>query len=265
MQKYFKKICLIFLCVTCLNGCSTLDEKELYDNLNDVLFTLAQSDVIPDANMNKDFYNYYLPFDMKKITSSEDSEVFRCGNESLIMNFRTIHFIKSAYYSDIAEEEEIVTRYTEEQLSALANEHALNLTLGTSQELKSEVDTIDYTVNQNKIKKAMVFNGNYLANYGKHYTYTLSLRIEDSMCYLFLDGGIATFACYVPLVECEDMVYRMFYILKSMEYDTTEIIKDYKLLYSLKQTEENTEEENTYLGEIPDQGYLEDLLQRLEE
>ena len=266
MRVFLKKTILIFLCFVCLSGCYAGNkDTDLYAEIKDALLVLAQSNDIPDTNMNKEYYKYYLPFDMKRIESNEVSEVFRCGNESLLMNFRSIYFIKNTYYSDAEEKEEVVTRYTEEQLSILANDSALNLTLGTSQEFNTEIEVVDYTVTQQKVKKAVVFSGKYLANYGKNYIYTLSIREEGNMCYMYLDGNIATFACYVPTVECEDMLYRMFYILKSMKYDTTKIIKDYKLLYSLKQMEENSEDEYSYLGEIPEEGYLEDLLQRLEE
>ena len=148
----------------------------------------------------------------------------------------------------------------------MLNEGLLNINdLNTSSTEKEEIKNVDYNVVHSKFKKAEVFSGQYFANYGNHYNYTLSLRKDENMCYMYLDAEIATFACYVPQVLCEEMLTNMFSILKSMEYDTTIIIKDYKLLYSLLLMEDHYEEEKIYNEIIPESGYLEDLIQRQED
>lgn len=265
MRDLMKKGCLLLLCLMLTSCNMKMSDNDLYEKIEKVLFSLAQENTIPKANMEKEYYSYYLPFDIKRTKSSMLSEELKCGNEKLIMNFKTISFIQKAFYSQKDEEDVIVDRYTEEELEEMMKEGILDLNDTSFQpNQKTEKENVDYEVKRTKVKKAIAFSGYYLANYSASHPYTLSVRIEYNMCYMYLDGDIATFACFVPKMECEDMLYRMFYILKSIEYDRTRIIKDYKLLYSLMQMEENIKED-LYEEAIPNSGYLEDLIQRQED
>ena len=153
----------------------------------------------------------------------------------------------------------------EEELNELVQEGKLELdTNPEKEEVKQELVEVDYHAKQTKYNKAMIYTGVYHANYNKDLNYTLSLRKYGNMCYMYLDGTIATFACYVPYVEIDNMIYRMFYIMKSLEYDSDDIIKNYSLLYSLKTMEDHKNEDKFKYDDIPDSGYLEDLINRTE-
>lgn len=258
MNSIWKKVFLMFLSFMLVSCSANIKQEDAMTGLKNTLYEVAKSDTIAKANMHKQYYDYFLPFDMKKENSSLLSEQFRCGYETLVMNFRTIYFINDFYYDEISKDEEIVDILTEEE--AL---HALPDTSILDKEENEEIDiqSVDFTPKKTTVKKATVYSGKYLANYDTLYNYYLTLRVDKKMCYMYLDADIAAFACYVPIVECEDMIYRMFHIVKSMKYDRMKIIKDYKLLYSLLKMEEE-EEKSFYDDIIPESGYLEDLIQR---
>ena len=262
MQRLWKNGCLLLMCIL-LSSCGFVkSEKQVFETIEDTLFELAKTEDIAKANMDKEYYDYHLPFDVKRISSNPLSEQFRYGNETLVMNFRSIYFINQIYYDVKDNEEIIVENITEEEAEDLLDDMILQQQDKKEESVVDEV-VVDYKPIKSKVNKATVFSGKYLANYNKIYDYVLSLRTDENMCYMYLEADIASFACYVPIAECEDMLYRMFHIVKSMKYDAEKIIKDYALLYSLLQMEEEIKNE-MYGDSIPENGYLEDLIQRQE-
>lgn len=265
MKRLWKKGWIVLLCLL-LSACSTsIKNEDFYKNINSILFSVSKSNDIPKANMDKVYFKYHLPYDIKRIKSTYLSEVLKCNNDILVMNFKTISFIKNAYYTNSDEEVSYVDVYTEEELNDLVQQGKLELdTNPENEEKKQDVKEIDYHATQTKFRESMIYTGVYHANYDKDLNYTLSVRKSGNMCYMYLDGTIATFACYVPYVECDDMIYRMFYIMKSLEYNKEDIIKNYSLLYSLKTMEDLEDEDGFKYDDIPNSGYLEDLINRTE-
>ena len=97
MKRLWKNGCLLLMCIL-LSSCGFVkSEKQVFETIEDTLFFLFKTEDIAKANMDKEYYDYHLPFDVKRISSNPLSEQFRYGNETLVMNFRSIYFINQIF------------------------------------------------------------------------------------------------------------------------------------------------------------------------
>ncbi len=95
----FIKVILVFLILVSLTGCvssDTSNEKIIKDVMKDSI----TAKIPTFTNINKDYYSFYLPFDVGRKGSDMVSNVLSYNNTIFLMCINVPNVIKDRYYSD---------------------------------------------------------------------------------------------------------------------------------------------------------------------
>lgn len=102
-----KKIILVFCLLICLCACKVAEDKELFNDLNNIFDHIDNISTYRINNKMK-YYSYYLPSDMNEEALDSESIVLKYNDNKIIMNLNVSNIINTKYYTDhILEDESI--------------------------------------------------------------------------------------------------------------------------------------------------------------
>lgn len=225
-----KKLFVMLISAFLLCGC--VDTKTIADDIQDTLLKVNKMERIPGSNMNKYYYNYYLPAQVKRIESNEMSEVFQSDGYDIIMNFDTSAIIINNYYNETS------------KTSDATGSASPALT-------QKELQNVEKKIGKDK---TMVFSGRYENSVYQDYPYTLTIAQGTSEDYVMhLDGTVVDFYSVIPAAKVNSTIKIMMKIAKSLRFERDLVLRD----FSMRRAQQNKKQNLDYLSEkYPEEGYL---------
>lgn len=264
-----RKFIAIAICAFMLCGCAKSTESDLPQNINTFLTTQSSMEVSIGANRSKDFYKYYLPFDIGVRDSTELGEVFIKNESMILMNFDPSAIVIYNYYDgkeEVIEKQEEKRQAREDGTAVIEGETTPEQTQededtktsATTAFSDEDLDVVTMDVNTDTV----IYQGTYQSNQGSYYPYKLNMMHIGDNYLLYLDGSVAEFYCTSPFADVQSNLKSMFLILKSITYDTDYILENFSMK---KATSSKQQSIDTLQQNLPSAGSIPELLEQMEQ
>ncbi|MCI8272213.1 MAG: hypothetical protein HFG16_07890 [Erysipelotrichaceae bacterium] len=261
-----KKISAIAICLL-LAGCARLWESDLPQTVQTFLENQSTSFEALGANHSKNYYKYYLPLDMGTRESTQLGEVLIKGESLILMNFDPSSIIMYTYYGSDAEqsEKEEKERQQAREDGSVKNddENAAGTVndVNTAATTSLQDDDLSIVKMQNN-GDIIVYKGAYRTHAQAYYPYTLSIARYNGQYLIYLDGSIVEFYTLTPLANVMSDLKSMFLIMKSITFDTDEVLHDFSMKNATTSRQQSID---SLQQNLPSVGSIPDLLEQMEQ
>lgn len=208
-----KRISILFLCVL-LCGChfkemgttSFMQILERFDSIEMPSYT----------NMQKKYYNYYLPKGVGRRKSTQTSEVFVKNGYPIVMNFDPSMIVMNEHYKTTSPTNEEVKSDTIRGVPYNEEEHKELLTKVTMSEDKKGTGKVS-------------FKGYYKDIKDRVYSYQFILIPDGTQYCLYFQSDIVNICSVIAQVEIESIMHIMMMLAKSIDYHETEVLQNFSM------------------------------------